>query len=319
MVAISCVLRDAQHFRVFSLSGPGGEGEIIQRFFDGIERYSPQIVSWNGGGFDLPVLHYRGMLHGVAAPPRYWDQGEGDYHDSRDFRGTTTSARYHSRHLDLMDFAGLYQPRAAAAPSTDLAKLAEAIPASSAWTVRRSGDLAGGPDRRDHATTADRRRQHLPRPASSACASISTPQRGRRKWKTVREALGHIDTARWKQFLAAWPQAEQRNASILNPLTEASPGIIGTILISLIVSRSRCRQGIGLGIISRPRWHRQLMVATTAAGRSASSLRRGRGFPRRGHRRGSDPFRGRGKMIPFRGTAKKRQFFAVAVGPVAGA
>jgi hypothetical protein len=43
-----------------------GEGEIIQRFFDGIEKFTPQIVSWNGGGFDLPVLHYRGMLHGVA-------------------------------------------------------------------------------------------------------------------------------------------------------------------------------------------------------------------------------------------------------------
>ena len=73
VVTISCVLRDAQHFRVFSLSEPdASEGEIIQRFFDGIERYSPQIVSWNGGGFDLPVLHYRGMMHGVSAP-RYWD------------------------------------------------------------------------------------------------------------------------------------------------------------------------------------------------------------------------------------------------------
>jgi predicted PolB exonuclease-like 3'-5' exonuclease len=51
-------------------------------------------VSWNGGGFDLPVLHYRGLMHGVAAP-RYWDMGEGDY-DSRDFKWNNYISRYHS-------------------------------------------------------------------------------------------------------------------------------------------------------------------------------------------------------------------------------
>ena len=29
-------------------------------------KHMPQLVSWNGGGFDLPVLHYRGLLHGVV-------------------------------------------------------------------------------------------------------------------------------------------------------------------------------------------------------------------------------------------------------------
>jgi hypothetical protein len=79
--------------KVWSLAEPEqGEGEIIQRFFDGIEKFTPQIVSWNGGGFDLPVLHYRGMLHGVSAP-RYWDLGDGDYADSAAISsGTTTSA-----------------------------------------------------------------------------------------------------------------------------------------------------------------------------------------------------------------------------------
>jgi predicted PolB exonuclease-like 3'-5' exonuclease len=52
-------------------------------------------VSWNGGGFDLPVLHYRGLIHGVAAP-RYWDMGEGDYRDSRDFKWNNYISRYHS-------------------------------------------------------------------------------------------------------------------------------------------------------------------------------------------------------------------------------
>ena len=82
VVAISCALRERESFRVWSLGETADdEGRLIQRFFDGIEKYTPQIVSWNGGGFDLPVLHYRGMLHGVRAA-RYWDQGE----DDRDFK-----------------------------------------------------------------------------------------------------------------------------------------------------------------------------------------------------------------------------------------
>ena len=81
VVAISCALRDRDSFKVWSLGANGeSEAEVIQRFFDGIEKYTPQIVSWNGGGFDLPVLHYRGLMHGVRAP-RYWDMGEGDHKD----------------------------------------------------------------------------------------------------------------------------------------------------------------------------------------------------------------------------------------------
>ncbi len=93
------------------------EGSIIQRFFDGIEKYTPQIISWNGGGFDLPVLHYRGLIHGVQCP-RYWDQGE----DDRDFKWNNYISRYHSRHLDLMDLLAMYTGRANA-PLDELAKL----------------------------------------------------------------------------------------------------------------------------------------------------------------------------------------------------
>src|SRR5512139_2386699 len=75
VVAISCVLREKDALRVWSLgTTEDGEGVLIQRFFDGIEKYTPQLVSWNGGGFDLPVLHYRGLVHGVVAA-RYWDMG----------------------------------------------------------------------------------------------------------------------------------------------------------------------------------------------------------------------------------------------------
>ena len=71
VVAIACALREGDSFRCWSLGSPAdGEGELLRRFFDGIEKYTPQLVSWNGGGFDLPVLHYRGLVHGVSAPPR---------------------------------------------------------------------------------------------------------------------------------------------------------------------------------------------------------------------------------------------------------
>jgi predicted PolB exonuclease-like 3'-5' exonuclease len=51
-------LRTAESFRVWTLGDrDAGAAEIIQRFFAGVERYSPELISWNGGGFDLPVLH----------------------------------------------------------------------------------------------------------------------------------------------------------------------------------------------------------------------------------------------------------------------
>jgi len=118
VVVISCCLRTREHFRVWSLAEPSAsEPQIIQRFFEGIEKYTPQIVSWNGGGFDLPVLHYRGLMHGISAE-RYWDMGEHD----REFKYNNYISRYHNRHLDLMDLLALYQPRANA-PLDDLAKL----------------------------------------------------------------------------------------------------------------------------------------------------------------------------------------------------
>ena len=65
VVAIAVVLRAGERFRVWALGGAeSSEAELVERFFDGIERYSPNLVSWNGGGFDLPVLHYRALLHG---------------------------------------------------------------------------------------------------------------------------------------------------------------------------------------------------------------------------------------------------------------
>ncbi|MDH3375726.1 MAG: 3'-5' exonuclease [Gammaproteobacteria bacterium] len=110
IVAISAVLRNADTFKVWSLGQANSpEEEIIRRLFDGIERYTPTLVTWNGGGFDLPVLHYRSLLHSVSCP-RYWDTGD----DDREYRWNNYLNRFHSRHTDLMDVLSGYQLRAAA-------------------------------------------------------------------------------------------------------------------------------------------------------------------------------------------------------------
>lgn len=112
------MLRDENSFRVWSLENKeGSEAELIQRFFDGIDKYTPQLVSWNGGGFDLPVLHYRSLIHGIQAL-HYWDTGD----NNREFKWNNYIGRYHARHLDLMDMLALYQSRAAV-PLDDIAKL----------------------------------------------------------------------------------------------------------------------------------------------------------------------------------------------------
>ena len=107
IVAISCVLRTATDLRVWSLGDESSsEAELVQRFFDGIERYRPTLVSWNGGGFDLPVLHYRALVHGVQAKA-YWDNGLFD----RDSKWNNYLKRYEFKHTDLMDVLALYSGR----------------------------------------------------------------------------------------------------------------------------------------------------------------------------------------------------------------
>jgi 3'-5' exonuclease len=107
VVAISCVLRSRDGLKVWSLGDAATrEAELVQRFFDGIDKYSPDLISWNGTGFDLPVLTYRALLHGVQAA-RYWETGDED----TAFRYNNYLSRYHWRHTDLMDVLSGFQGR----------------------------------------------------------------------------------------------------------------------------------------------------------------------------------------------------------------
>lgn len=48
--------------------GERTEARLIADFAARIERLRPQLVSFNGHGFDLPVLRYRALIQGVPAP-----------------------------------------------------------------------------------------------------------------------------------------------------------------------------------------------------------------------------------------------------------
>jgi len=120
VVAISAVYRNTQkdQFSVWTLGNEdSSEKEIVQNFFDGVDKHTPTLVTWNGSGFDLPVLHYRGLVNSVQAP-RYWDMGE----DDSNFKWNNYIGRFHMRHTDLMDVLAGYSPRAFA-PLDEMAVL----------------------------------------------------------------------------------------------------------------------------------------------------------------------------------------------------
>src|ERR1700678_4194699 len=107
VVAISVVMRSRDSLKLWSLGDEASsEKVLIERFFDGLDKFTPDLVSWNGAGFDLPVLHYRSLLHSVAAA-RYWELGDTD----QSFRYSNYLSRFHWRHMDLMDILSGFQGR----------------------------------------------------------------------------------------------------------------------------------------------------------------------------------------------------------------
>ena len=61
---------------------------------------APRLVSWNGNGFDLPVIRYRSIMLGVCAPDFYRVDGP--------WRWNNYENRYHDMHLDVMDVLSGY-------------------------------------------------------------------------------------------------------------------------------------------------------------------------------------------------------------------
>lgn len=201
IVAISVAFRSGDSFRVWTLGDrDANEAEIIQRFYDGIEKYTPELVSWNGGGFDLPVLHYRALLHGIQAP-RYWETGD----DDRDFRYNNYLSRFHWRHLDLMDVLAAFQPRARA--SLDEIAVMLGFPGK----LGMSGDkvwqcwLDGGIDDIRNYCETDVLNTYLVYLRFEFMRGNLDQEGLNREYELVRKTLGEMSQPHLDEFLDAWP------------------------------------------------------------------------------------------------------------------
>jgi predicted PolB exonuclease-like 3'-5' exonuclease len=91
--------RQPEGWRVDALGAPHTgerpEADLIKAFADRIGQLRPQMVTWNGHSFDLPVLRYRAMVNRVAADGLQVRQY---FH------------RYTDDAIDLCDVLGSYVP-----------------------------------------------------------------------------------------------------------------------------------------------------------------------------------------------------------------
>ncbi len=201
VIAISVALRHKDSFRVWSLGEPeASEAELLRRFFEGVEKYRPTLVSWNGSGFDLPVLHYRALLHGVEAP-RYWDSGQLD----RETRWDNYLGRYQFRHTDLMDVLALYNSRAFA-PLDEVAQMLGlpgklGMDGSEVWGAYQAGRLA---DIRRYCE-GDVLNTYLLYQRFQLLRGILSRTVYTEELARVRSFLAGAAEPHWQDFLAAWP------------------------------------------------------------------------------------------------------------------
>jgi predicted PolB exonuclease-like 3'-5' exonuclease len=91
--------RQPEGWRMDALGAPHinerSEAELISAFAERVGQLRPQLVTWNGHSFDLPVLRYRAMVNRVAAEGLQVRQY---FH------------RYTEDALDLCDVLGSYVP-----------------------------------------------------------------------------------------------------------------------------------------------------------------------------------------------------------------
>jgi len=232
VLVISCVFRGSRGLQVRSFvdlerDGRSEEAGVIQSFFDRVNDHRPQLVSWNGGGFDLPVLQQRGLRHGVVAG-RYWDMGQ-DQDSDRDHRYNNYISRYHLRHVDLMDLLAMYQSRANA-PLDAMAKLS-GFPGK----LGMDGSQVYG-------AYLDGRRDEIRRYCETDAMNTYLlwcrfeKMRGhldeasyRREIGIARDAVAAIGEPHWAEYLSAWPTEEARGDEGAGGAGSASVGPAATV------------------------------------------------------------------------------------------
>jgi len=89
----ACILRVGVNFRIQSITCLGAPdyqpAEIVRQFWHGLSLYQrAELVTYNGRGFDLPLLELAAFRYGLSAQNYF----------------RTSRNRYSSNHLDLMDW-----------------------------------------------------------------------------------------------------------------------------------------------------------------------------------------------------------------------
>ncbi len=213
VLVISCVFRAGRSLQVRSFvdlerDGRSEEASVIQSFFDRVDERRPQLVSWNGGGFDLPVLQQRGLRHGVVAG-RYWDMGQ-DEHGDREHRYNNYISRYHLRHIDLMDLLAMYQSRANA-PLDAMAKLC-GFPGKLGMDGSQvyGAYLEGRRDEIRRYCETDAMNTYLLWCRFEKMRGRLDEAAYRREIGIARDTVAASDESHWSEYLAAWPQESPR-------------------------------------------------------------------------------------------------------------
>ncbi len=199
IVAISVVIKTPQKLAVKSLGDlDSTEAEIIELFYKGIEHYKPILISWNGGGFDLPVLHYRALLHKISAP-HYWENGQED----PSFKFNNYLSRYHERHTDLMDVLASY---GRGVPLDELATMLGfpgkmGMSGDKVWEAYQAGGLA---KIRNYCET-DVLNTYLVYLRYQLFRGRLSPEQLAREEQLVRETLAQEDKPHFGEFLGTIP------------------------------------------------------------------------------------------------------------------
>lgn len=101
VVAISAVIADdfGMFLKVNSIDGENEE-QLLNSFLNFIDKKNPKLVSFNGRGFDLPMLMCRAMKYNLSCPA-YFEVENKELNKSK---WENYKTRYSDRfHIDLMD------------------------------------------------------------------------------------------------------------------------------------------------------------------------------------------------------------------------
>lgn len=101
VVAISAVMADefGKFLRVSTMKG-ANEHEILAKFIGFLNEHNPRLVSFNGRGFDLPMIMVRAMRYNLSSPAYF----ESENKELNKNKWENYRSRYDGRfHLDLLD------------------------------------------------------------------------------------------------------------------------------------------------------------------------------------------------------------------------